>query len=97
MRHATCDMRRATCGVRRAACGVRRAAGPTLLRHITSRGLRNGTLTRALPVYTLLHTNIYELYPSRRFVDARTPTWLPLLRALILERVTYIPERITRD
>ncbi|MCF7697150.1 hypothetical protein KPG66_14105 [Mycetohabitans sp. B2] len=93
MRHATCDMRHAACGVRRAACGRTDA----LLRRITSRGLRNGTLTRVLPAYRLLHTNLYVLYPSRRFVDASTPTWLPLLRALILERVTHIPERITRD
>lgn len=84
-------MRHATYGVRRATCGRTDA----LLRRITSRSLRNGTLTRVLPAYTLLHTNLYAL--SRRFVDACTPTWLPLLHALILERVTHIPERITRD
>lgn len=60
------------------------------LRRITCRGLRNGTLTRVLPAYTRLHTNIYALYPSRCFFDARTPAWLQRLRA-------WIPERATPD
>jgi DNA-binding transcriptional LysR family regulator len=53
-------------------------------------GLRNGTLVRVLPDHTLQKMNIYALYPSRKFVDAKVRTWVDLLRA-------YIPTVIARD
>ena len=53
-------------------------------------GLRNGTLVRVLPTYTLQSMNIYALYPSRTFIDAKTRTWVDFLRA-------YVPKVIERD
>jgi DNA-binding transcriptional LysR family regulator len=53
-------------------------------------GLRNGTLVRVLPDHTLLKMNIYAVYPSRKFIDAKTRTWVDFLRA-------HLPEVIARD
>jgi DNA-binding transcriptional LysR family regulator len=53
-------------------------------------GLRNGSLVRVLPRHTLQRTNLYALYPSRKFVDAKTRTWVEFLRA-------HLPDVITRD
>jgi DNA-binding transcriptional LysR family regulator len=53
-------------------------------------GLRDGTLIRVLPDYTLQKTNVYALYPSRKFIDAKTRTWVEFLR-------THLPKMIARD
>ncbi|WP_213309107.1 LysR family transcriptional regulator [Paraburkholderia sacchari] len=53
-------------------------------------GLRNGTLVRVLPQHKLQKTNVYALYPSRKFVDAKTRTWVNFLQA-------YLPQVIERD
>ncbi len=53
-------------------------------------GLRNGTLVRVLPNLTLQNMNIYALYPSRKFIDAKTRTWVDFLRG-------HLPEVIARD
>ncbi|SOF01709.1 transcriptional regulator, LysR family [Burkholderia sp. OK233] len=53
-------------------------------------GLRDGTLVRVLPEYTLQKMNVYALYPSRKFVDAKTRTWVEFLRA-------HLPKVIARD
>jgi DNA-binding transcriptional LysR family regulator len=53
-------------------------------------GLCDGSLVRVLDQHILQKTNIYALYASRRFVDAKTRTWIDFLR-------TYIPAMITRD
>ncbi|RAR50723.1 DNA-binding transcriptional LysR family regulator [Paraburkholderia unamae] len=53
-------------------------------------GLRNGTLVRVLPQHILQKVNVYALYPSRKFVDAKTKTWVEFLRA-------HLPEVIARD
>ena len=53
-------------------------------------GLRNGTLVRVLPQHKLQKTNVYALYPSRKFVDAKTKTWVEFLRS-------HLPEVIARD
>jgi DNA-binding transcriptional LysR family regulator len=53
-------------------------------------GLRDGTLIRVLPDYTLQKTTVYALYPSRKFIDAKTRTWVEFLR-------TYLPKAIARD
>ncbi|WP_144107940.1 LysR family transcriptional regulator [Paraburkholderia sp. BCC1886] len=53
-------------------------------------GLRDGTLVRVLPGYTSQKTNVYALYPSRKFIDAKTRTWVEFLR-------THLPEMIARD
>ncbi|ANB72209.1 LysR family transcriptional regulator [Paraburkholderia phytofirmans OLGA172] len=53
-------------------------------------GLRDGTLVRVLPSHTLQRTNIYAIYPSRRFVDAKIKTWVEFLRS-------HLPGVIERD
>ncbi|MGV2291806.1 LysR family transcriptional regulator [Trinickia sp. YCB016] len=53
-------------------------------------GLQNGSLVRVLPEYTLQRMNVYALYPSRKFVDAKTRTWVEFLR-------THLPQVIARD
>jgi DNA-binding transcriptional LysR family regulator len=53
-------------------------------------GLCDGTLARVLPSYRLQKLNIYALYPSRKFIDAKTRTWVDFLRV-------HIPEVIARD
>ncbi|WDD91854.1 LysR family transcriptional regulator [Burkholderia sp. FERM BP-3421] len=52
--------------------------------------LRSGALVRVLPEHTLQKMNVYALYPSRRYIDAKVRTWVECLR----ER---IPEMIARD
>ncbi|GGD66100.1 LysR family transcriptional regulator [Caballeronia grimmiae] len=53
-------------------------------------GLRDGSLVRVLSDYTLQHTNLFALYASRKFVDAKTRTWVEFLRA-------HLPDVIARD
>ncbi len=43
-------------------------------------GLRTGALTRILGDFTLQKLNIYAIHPSRRFVDAKTRTWIDCLQ-----------------
>jgi DNA-binding transcriptional LysR family regulator len=52
--------------------------------------LRDGTLVRVLPDHILQKMNVYALYPSRRFVDAKVRTWVEMLRA-------QVPGMIARD
>jgi hypothetical protein len=53
-------------------------------------GLRNGSLVRVLPRYTAQKMNVYALYPPRKFIDAKTRTWVEFLR-------THLPKVIERD
>ncbi|MEX3964652.1 LysR substrate-binding domain-containing protein [Paraburkholderia sp. EG286B] len=53
-------------------------------------GLRAGTLVRVLPEYTLQSKDICALFPSRRYVDARTRTWLDYMRE-------FLPPALARD
>ncbi|UVJ44884.1 LysR family transcriptional regulator [Pseudomonas sp. LS1212] len=43
-------------------------------------GLRNGTLVRVLPQYRLQELNLYAIYPSRQYLDAKIKTWVEYLR-----------------
>ncbi|WP_407315125.1 LysR family transcriptional regulator [Pseudomonas sp. nanlin1] len=43
-------------------------------------GLRNGTLVRVLPEYRLQELNLYAIYPSRQYLDAKIKTWVEYLR-----------------
>ncbi|WP_446901770.1 LysR family transcriptional regulator [Burkholderia sp. YIM B11467] len=52
--------------------------------------LHDGTLVRVLPAHILQKMNVYALYPSRRFVDAKVRTWVEMLRA-------QVPGMIARD
>lgn len=53
-------------------------------------GLRAGTLVRVLPEYTLETKSICALFPSRRYLDARTRTWSDFMR-------DYLPSALARD
>ncbi|WP_064118469.1 LysR family transcriptional regulator [Pseudomonas fluorescens] len=48
-------------------------------------GLRAGTLVRVLPEYRLEELNLFAIYPSRKFVDAKTKTWVDFLKLSIPE------------
>ncbi|OJT49261.1 LysR family transcriptional regulator [Pseudomonas moraviensis] len=48
-------------------------------------GLREGSLVRVLPEYRLEELNLYAIYPSRKFVDAKTKTWVDFLKQSIPE------------
>jgi DNA-binding transcriptional LysR family regulator len=52
--------------------------------------LNEGALVRVLPEHILQKMNIYALYPSRRFIDAKVRTWVEFLRATM-------PDMVTRD
>jgi DNA-binding transcriptional LysR family regulator len=53
-------------------------------------GLKAGTLVRVLPEYHLEELNIFAIYPSRKFVDAKIKTWVEFLK-------TYIPGLLAAD
>ncbi|ALE55149.1 LysR family transcriptional regulator [Paraburkholderia fungorum] len=46
-------------------------------------GLRDGTLERVLPQYRLRANNIYALYASRQYVDAKIKTFIEFLRETV--------------
>jgi DNA-binding transcriptional LysR family regulator len=48
-------------------------------------GLRAGTLVRVLPEHRLEELNLFAIYPSRKFVDAKTKTWVDFLKLSIPE------------
>ncbi|MDR8398359.1 LysR family transcriptional regulator [Paraburkholderia sp. USG1] len=46
-------------------------------------GLRSGELVRVLPEYRSQEMNVYAMYPSRRYLDAKVRAWVELLREQI--------------
>jgi DNA-binding transcriptional LysR family regulator len=46
-------------------------------------GLRAGTLVRVLPEYHFEELNLFAIYPSRKFVDAKIKTWVDFLKSTI--------------
>jgi len=48
-------------------------------------GLRNGTLVRMLPQYRSHELNLYAIYPSRQYLDAKIKTWVEYLRGSLPE------------
>jgi DNA-binding transcriptional LysR family regulator len=73
------------------AIAIRAGVGIGMLPLYAAIGLlRDGSLMRVLPGHTLQRMNIYALYPSRRFVDAKVRTWVEFLRA-------DLPDRLARD
>lgn len=42
--------------------------------------LRAGTIVRVLPEYTMQLFNVFALYPSRQYLDAKIRTWVDFLR-----------------
>jgi DNA-binding transcriptional LysR family regulator len=53
-------------------------------------GLRAGTLVRVLPEYHFEEFNLFAIYPSRKFVDAKIKTWVEFLKV-------YIPGMLATD
>ncbi len=51
-------------------------------------GLRNGTLVRMLPQYRSQELNLYAIYPSRQYLDAKIKTWVEYLRGSLPEILT---------
>lgn len=49
--------------------------------YAATRPLSEGRLLRLLPAYRLRERNVYALYPSRRFLDAKVRTWVDFLQA----------------
>ncbi|HCS43660.1 MAG TPA: LysR family transcriptional regulator [Pseudomonas sp.] len=43
-------------------------------------GLKAGNLIRVLPEYHLEELNLFAIYPSRKFVDAKIKTWVDFLK-----------------
>jgi len=43
-------------------------------------GLRDGSLVRVMPDYRLQELNLYAIYPSRQYLDAKIKTWVEYLR-----------------
>lgn len=56
-------------------------------------GLRAGTLVRVLPGYRLEELNLFAIYPSRKFVDAKTKTWVDFLK-LSIPQLLAVDEQI---
>ncbi len=53
-------------------------------------GLQDGTLVRVLPNHKLRTMNLYAIYASRRYTDAKITTWVKFL-------LTHVPQLIARD
>jgi DNA-binding transcriptional LysR family regulator len=49
-----------------------------------SASLRNGSLIRVLPDYHLQRLNLYAIYASRQYLDAKIKTWVDFLRGWIV-------------
>ena len=64
----------------RAGMGI----GPLPL-YSAAAGLADGSLRRVLRDYELLHLNVYALYPSRQYLDAKIRTWVAYLREVLPE------------
>ncbi|MFL9966021.1 LysR family transcriptional regulator [Paraburkholderia sediminicola] len=63
------------------AVAVREGMGIGLLpAYCAASGLRSGELLRILPDYTAQQLNVYALYPSRQYLDAKIRTWVEFLR-----------------
>jgi DNA-binding transcriptional LysR family regulator len=53
-------------------------------------GLKSGSLTRVLPDHIVQREQIYAIYPSRKYVEAKIRTWVAFLREAI-------PNLVDRD
>ncbi len=55
-------------------------------------GLRAGTLVRVLPEYRLEELNLFAIYPSRKFVDAKIKTWVEFLKQSIPQLLASVED-----
>ncbi|WP_207002331.1 LysR family transcriptional regulator [Trinickia mobilis] len=58
--------------------------GPLTMKAVRS-SLRNGSLVRVLPEYRLQELNLYAVYASRQYLDAKIKTWVEFLRGWIAD------------
>lgn len=66
------------------ACALRDGAGIGLLAAFSAiDDLRNGTLVRVLPQYSTCVRNVYAVYPSRQFVDAKIKRFIDTLKVKV--------------
>jgi len=66
------------------AVAVREGMGVGLLPIYSAiSGLRSGELVWILPEYKSQEMNVYALYPSRQYLDAKIRTWVELLREVM--------------
>jgi DNA-binding transcriptional LysR family regulator len=49
--------------------------------------LRNGTLVRVLPHFHTYQRNVYAVYPSRQFVDAKIKRFVDVLKVHVGEQL----------
>jgi DNA-binding transcriptional LysR family regulator len=64
------------------AVAVREGMGLAVLPlYAAMAGLRSGELVQVLPDYISQEMNVYALYPSRQYLDAKIRTWLEFLRS----------------
>jgi DNA-binding transcriptional LysR family regulator len=69
-------------GAEALAIAVREGMGIAVLPTYTAmRWLQSGELLRILPDYTAQPLNIYALYPSRQYLDAKIRTWVDFLHS----------------
>jgi len=76
------------------ATALRDGAGIGLLAGFSAiEDLRRGTLVRVLPGYHTNQRNVYALYPSRQFVDAKIKLFIDALRLHVGEQLAgYVSE-----
>jgi DNA-binding transcriptional LysR family regulator len=55
--------------------------------------LARGSLVRVLPDYTLQPMHIYAMYASRRYLDAKTRTWIEFLRDWLPSKIQETAQR----
>ncbi|WP_322106421.1 LysR family transcriptional regulator [Paraburkholderia sp. J41] len=73
------------------AVAVREGMGVGLLPIYSAiSGLRSGELEWILPEYRSQEMNVYALYPSRQYLDAKIRTWVELLRE-------HLPSTLAKD
>ena len=58
-------------------------------------GLRNGTLVRMMPKYRSQELNLYAIYPSRQYLDAKIKTWVEYLRSSLPDILTAHQKELT--
>ena len=51
-------------------------------------GLKAGTIVRVLPEYRLEPLNLFAIYPSRKFIDAKIKTWVEFLKNTLPDLLT---------
>lgn len=71
------------------AVALQEGMGIGALPTLTIRSLfKSGSLARVLPDYHLQHLNIYAVYASRQYLDAKIKTWIDFVREWIADALS---------